>query len=260
VIRFAWLMAAVLLAGVAIRADARPDVAAHRAQTGAGLPENSLAAIADAMARGVAILEIDLRTTADGIIVLHHDRVGSRTLADLKRASGDKIGTLDAALALVRGGRVRLLLDVKQGGGVRPETLVALLDRHRLRHRVIFGVSTDAEARAYRALAPPNVVLGFIDRPADADRFAAAGADAVRLWPKWIFARGSGCAAGAAPTCLVQRLKQRGLAVWTTEDGDRDRCRTIARFAQFETLGLDGVITDRPELAAVPPDPACTTR
>ena len=45
---------------------------AHRG--GAGLrPENTLAAFADAMARGCDGAELDVQLSADGVVVVHHD-------------------------------------------------------------------------------------------------------------------------------------------------------------------------------------------
>ena len=44
-------------------------------------PENSLASIQECVKLGVEFVEIDLRTTADGVIVLFHD-------ADLQRMAG----------------------------------------------------------------------------------------------------------------------------------------------------------------------------
>jgi glycerophosphoryl diester phosphodiesterase len=55
-----------------------PRAIAHRG--GLGLwPENTLLALENAQALGVDVLEMDLRATADGVIVLMHDRTVDRT-------------------------------------------------------------------------------------------------------------------------------------------------------------------------------------
>lgn len=79
--------------------DGRVLIACHRAgylsKDGAHLPENSLPAIRESISDGVEILEIDLRLTSDGELVLMHDdkldrtttgkgRVAEHTLAEIK--------------------------------------------------------------------------------------------------------------------------------------------------------------------------------
>ncbi|MCP5410735.1 MAG: hypothetical protein H6924_01045 [Alphaproteobacteria bacterium] len=63
---------------------AKPLNIAHRG--GAGLmPENALAAFADAIARGCDGAELDVQLSADGVPVVHHDY---RLMADVARAHG----------------------------------------------------------------------------------------------------------------------------------------------------------------------------
>ncbi|WP_136682384.1 glycerophosphodiester phosphodiesterase family protein [Falsirhodobacter xinxiangensis] len=109
-------------------------VIAHRGAWHAA-PENSLPAIADAIAIGATVAEVDVRRTADGHLVLMHDRTTLRmtgvaltpedvTLADLRelrlfdrdgadaRATDHRIPTLAEALRLANG-RIALDLDLK---------------------------------------------------------------------------------------------------------------------------------------------------
>lgn len=109
----------------------RPAVIAHRGGVALG-PENSLMAIERAMTLGVDAVEVDVRLSADGQVVLMHDKSVNRTtdgkgrvnglsLAQLKEmslldAAGDKtderIPTLDDVLELVAG-RCSLLIEIK---------------------------------------------------------------------------------------------------------------------------------------------------
>jgi glycerophosphoryl diester phosphodiesterase len=112
------------------------DVHAHRG--GAGLaPENTLAAIRNALSLGVDVIELDLHVSADGTIVVIHDATLERTtngrgvvrgtsLADLQRLdagawfnprfAGERIPTLREVLEAIRAtgnDRVRLNLETK---------------------------------------------------------------------------------------------------------------------------------------------------
>jgi len=91
-----------------------------------GVPENSLAAFQKAVERGHAI-ELDIRITADGELIVFHDlelqrmtgvpgQVTKWTLRDLKKlrllGTEEQIPTVDEMLALVNG-QVPLLIEIK---------------------------------------------------------------------------------------------------------------------------------------------------
>jgi glycerophosphoryl diester phosphodiesterase len=255
--RLAHGMLALLLVATALPAQAGMLVAAHRAHSGAGQPENSLGALRASIAAGIAIAEVDLRTTADDQIILFHDatlkrtagrngRVSRMTLAQLKQldlGGGERIATLAEALALVRGTGTRLLLDLKEDGKVDARRAIEEVRRHGDPGSILIGARSVADVSAARALDPSVAILGFTPKRSDIDAFARAGANAIRLWPEWAFDRRSGCAAAAAPACLVQQLQARGLAVWIIDHDPAD-------FARIEALGFDAILTDRPDLAA----------
>ena len=87
--RLAWLMAVVVLLSVGITTAGhffqRPDthrtieVTGHRGSK-VRAPENTLSALQQAIAEGADYAEIDVQTTADGMVVLLHD-------ADLMRVA-----------------------------------------------------------------------------------------------------------------------------------------------------------------------------
>lgn len=105
---------------------------AHRGLHGEGRAENSLSAFSAAVEQGFGI-ELDVRLTKDGEVVVFHDdtllrvagdsrRVDECTLPELRalRLSGteETIPTFHEVLALV-GGRVPLLVEVKEDPGCR---------------------------------------------------------------------------------------------------------------------------------------------
>lgn len=129
-------------------AGAAPLIVAHRG-TPTIAPENSLTGFAGAMALGADVLETDLHVTADGEIVLFHDRTLARTstgagplfahtLAALQQyrlrgpdghATEEQIPTLRELLEMTQG-RIPLLLELKDWRFLQPvygRALVGLL-------------------------------------------------------------------------------------------------------------------------------------
>jgi len=92
---------------------------AHRGG-GTLAPANSLAGIERSMSFGIEMIEVDVRRTLDGRLVLSHDErfegstvaIRASTLAELRAELGD-VPTLADALDLVRG-RASLNLDIKE--------------------------------------------------------------------------------------------------------------------------------------------------
>ena len=119
---------------------------AHRGLWSGRVPENSLSAFEAAARRGYAI-ELDVRPTKDGAIVVFHDDdlkrmcgrnalVRDLTLRELRtltlKGTGEVIPTLNEVLKLIDG-RVPLLIEVK---GERPDpkfclALSDILDAYR---------------------------------------------------------------------------------------------------------------------------------
>lgn len=105
-----------------------PVVVAHRGAS-AYEPENTLRAIRWALDLGVQAIEVDVRRTRDGELVLLHDETVDRTtdgtgrivelaLEDSRRLDagrGERVPTLDEALDITKG-RGTLLLELKVRG------------------------------------------------------------------------------------------------------------------------------------------------
>lgn len=244
--------------------SAAPLIAAHRGLVATGVSENSLDAIRSAAGAGLDAVEIDLRATADGVIVLSHDatvdrvttgrgRVSRFTLAEiralsLKTGSGP-LATFEEALEATKGTPTKLLLDLKRAGAIDPAHLVAAVQSHDALDRIIIGARSVADVLAYRRLEPSLPILGFIPAQSDTEAFIAAGAGTIRLWARWLAQPSAGCANGASPNCTVQKLQARGTRVWTIADASSADEPAAACFAWLTTLSLDGILTNQPLLA-----------
>ena len=118
-------------------------------------PENSLPAIQAAIDAGVDYVELDIRTTSDGYLVLMHDPTVDRmtngkgaikdmTLAAIRqldlgaRFPGKfpnlQVPTFDEALALAKG-KIGIYVDTKSA---TPKDLVAAIERHDMGDHVMF--------------------------------------------------------------------------------------------------------------------------
>ncbi len=226
---------------------------AHRGLS-AGFPENTLAAFRNAIAGGVDAIELDLRRTADGEIVVLHDETVDRTtdgrgplsrmtLREVRaldagrhagdRFAGERVPTYQDVLDLARVSGVSLLLDIKESDRVSHEYIVSLTSRHDATERVIAGVRSVADLRVFRALSPGIRALGFVPDVASIEAFDAAGVDFIRLWPEWI----------DADPGLVGRVHALGRPVWVTAGTlPQDELQKLIR------RGVDGILTDLPEV------------
>lgn len=174
------------------RSAAGTLVSAHRGGPGPGYPDNSLQTFERATSFGPMLVELDVRRTADGQLVILHDdevsrttdgqgRVGTLTLDSLLRLRlRDAAGTPTAhpvpslAEALEwAAGRAVLRLDVK--GAVTPEAVVGAVRAADASNRVMVIARSPDEVRRYRALAP-DLALSFWYDPDGDGRLSLAEA------------------------------------------------------------------------------------
>ena len=215
----------------------------HRG-AGAFEPQNTLRSFDRALNGGVEMVEVDLRQTADGALVLAHDDdlhgedgrrllIAEASLADLREIDlghGERIPTLEEALEFCRG-RGAMMIDLK-GEGFEAD-LVALLRRIDFTDVIIPGGSRLSRERI-RALNPRlplslSLDRGWKDRIDDA-LFASLDTDAV-TWQYPLLDE---------PT--VSRLHKMGRWVfaWTVDDAEE--------MARLVSIGVDGIISNRTDL------------
>ncbi len=220
---------------------------AHRGGIVKGYPENTIAAYRRAVSLGVHAIEIDLRGTSDGEIVIMHDetldrttngkgKVSDHTLAELRKldaGGGERIPTYEEVLKIVAGTGVQLLLDIKEGRSLDKDKVVRLTERHHAVLNVIVGPRSLDDLRAFQSLNPNLRTLGFVPALASIEPFVAAGVGIVRLWPDWI----------KADPGLVDRVHALGRPVWVTA-GDAPR----GDLEKLVSLGVDGILSDFPEM------------
>ena len=156
--------------------DMRPRNVAHRG--GAGYwPENTLTAFRKARTTGADAVELDVRTTRDGVQVVHHNAyiesggkkvyLIDRNYEDLKRLKPD-LCTLDEALKIISRKKLGLYLELKDTADVR--ACVKAVKRRGLKDRTMY-ISFDASLLGEVRRKDPEAYLGyiFVQTPPDID-------------------------------------------------------------------------------------------
>ena len=224
-------------------------IIAHRGAS-AHAPENTAAALELAIEQGAHVLEIDVRLTSDGVPVLLHDETLLRTAGDERAVATLRAAELDGFPDAVRpmrldealarfGHRSRMLLDLKDP---RPALVTATVDcvrRCRAAERVqiqAFGrPGLRLVRRADPALDLAQLYPGLMTSAMIRRDLSRAARLATAIGPE----------AGSVDLALVEAAHRHGLRVqpWTVNDP----------FAmdRLVALGVDGLITDTPDLAAL---------
>lgn len=215
-----------------------PWVIAHRGGPPAGVPENSLEAFAGALAAGADMVELDVRRSADGRLVVIHDRsaagltVSRASLAALRSASGYELVEL-GTVAEFAAGRIGLDVELKETGYERD--VIAALEPSRRQGRPLLVTSFfDAALKQVRRL-DPGIDTGLLLARGSARlprRLRASGARYV-LPPVTGLRRGILAAAAAAGVPAIP---------WTLN-------APAELELAFGHEAVAGVITDLPELA-----------
>ena len=222
---------------------------AHRGGIIEGYPENTLAAFRRAIASGAEVIEIDMRGTKDGEVVILHDETLDRTtngkgsvtnytLEELKEFDAgcrERIPTYEEVLELVSNTGVKLLLDIKMSPKLDKRKVVRLTEKYGAVSDVIVGVRNLDDFAEFQTLNPDIRTLGFIATPFEIDKFATVGVDIIRLWSWWIFLYPN----------LVTTVQQLGKLAWANA-GNAPR-QDLTRLIM---MGVNGIITNRPEVMA----------
>ena len=237
----------------------RPLALAHRGFSPEGF-ENSMAAFEAAVDLGFGYLELDVRTSSDGVVMVFHDElldrvtdavgpVAERTCQELSRVrigGAEPIPTLEEVLA--RWPAMKLNIDIKDDASVVP--FARLVERFDAHDRVL--VASFSDRRRWR-------VLKLLSRPVAS---SAGQISTALLWLLSPLGQTARLARIARADCL-QVPERYGSVVVVTERFVR-RCRTaglpvhvwtINDAASMERLlslgrGVDGLVSDSADLLA----------
>ena len=226
---------------------------AHRGLHDEGRVENSPAAFAAAIARGLGI-ECDVQRSRDGTAMVFHDwdldrltsehgAVKARDAEDLSRialgGTEDMIPTLNALLALV-GGHVPLLIEIKSKREVRFAPLCFAVRRALEGYRGPVAVmSFDPRAVAWFARHAPRIVRGLVVTEEGRRTLSGNFRRHLSLWQ----ARAEFLAYDVRdlPSRFASAQRERGLPLltWTVRSAElAERARVHADAAIAEGAGI----------------------
>lgn len=217
------------------------EIHGHRGNSGHVL-ENTLPSFASAIEAGVDAIEMDLRLSKDGKVVIHHDptihlrQVSHLNLSELRSLKPIPIleEVFELVLSLPQGKKVRLNLEIKKDDEDNPailaEHVVKLVNNWQFSSRVYYSsfdpeVLSEVRNRENKA----RLLYLYSDEPP----LSAASQLQVEIL-------------GPDETLLRRRedvhfLKQQGFRViaWTVNNPER--------WKELIEWGIDGIITDYPK-------------
>jgi glycerophosphoryl diester phosphodiesterase len=227
---------------------------AHRGAS-ALAPENTIAAFERAVELGADAIEFDIHLSRDGELVVIHDDTLDRTtdgsgpvrerrLGELMRLdagrwfgegfAGQRIPSLDEVLDRFAG-KVALALEIKAGStffpGIEEKVISALRERAAIDQAAVASFDHYALRRLKEIEPTIRTAALLVGRPVSLSALAGpAKADGLALEASFVTKT-------EVEACRASGLQ---LAVWVVNDP--------AQMRHFIRLGVDGIITDRPDL------------
>lgn len=205
-------------------------------------PENTLRSYKKALELGVDAVELDVRSTRDGEIVVIHDAevgkttngkglVNQLTLKEIKQLNAgksEKIPTLQEALDFLDK-KAKVLIELKETG-FEEKVLKAIAERGLEKNVVIVSFLEEA-LKKVRELND-KVETGLIYSKHNNPIKAASDLKASYLLPLYRFTH----------TADVQKAHQKGLKVivWTINKPEE--------VAEYVKKGVDGIASDKPDI------------
>lgn len=205
-------------------------------------PENTLRSFRRALDLGVNAVELDVRKTRDGnLVVIHDDRVDRTTngkglvneltleeIKELDAGKGEKIPTLEEALEFLDK-KVKILIELKEIG--LEDKVLEIVKNKNLEDNVII-ISFHEEALKRTRELNERVETGLIYVRHRNPIKAALSLKAQYLLPLYRFTHST----------LIKKAHENGLKVivWTIN--------TLEEARKYAEKGVDGIASDRPDI------------
>ncbi len=234
-------------------APRHPTLVGHRGARGEA-PENTLASFQVALEAGVTEMELDVRLSADGHLIVLHDSDVTRTTGmrgNVRQYTRSQLGTMDARrntpgwhsptgipslqeVVELCGPAMRFQFEVKGADRVvlhqLAHHLTHMIHEQHLQSRVVVTSSHTGFLRMIGTMAP-DVERGYVCQY----RYLQPTRRAHGLGCSWLMPHYS-----LVTPALMRRARKRGLkvSVWTVND--------LTEADRLAQLQVDGIITDYP--------------
>ena len=254
---FALLTASLCRAAPESSSFLHNGVTAHRGNAGE-CPENTIAAFESAIAAGADWIELDVRRTADGhIVVIHDDTVdrttnGKGTVAQMTLEEIQSLGAGSWYGAEFRGEKIPTLTEVFQAVG----------------HRVIFNV--ELKGTKLKADGLEAAVIRAVESAGMQERVILSSFNPIRLWHAArispsiergllyadslpIYLRRAWFRPLVRPAALhpIHRMVTPGYVSWARKMGYKINTWTVDDSDEMKRLiglGVDAIITKKPDI------------
>jgi glycerophosphoryl diester phosphodiesterase len=227
------------------------QITAHRGSSKEA-PENTMAAIKQAVNDLADFVEIDVQETADGVVVLGHDSslrrvagvnrtIGSYSLEELKGLDvgtwfssdfkGEEIPTLEEVMEYCKG-KINLNIEIKSAGddSLLPEKVALLIDKYQMNEQCVVTSTRFVYLSRIKKLNE-KIRTGYIVSAAYGNYYSSDDIDLISLQSSFVTER------------LVEAAHLKGKAVhaWTVN--------SKSEMERMKMLSVDNIITDYPVLA-----------
>lgn len=237
-------------------------VAAHRAAH-SKYPENSLAAVKEAINQGIDIAEIDVRATKDSVLVIMHDatilrttgqkgKVSDYTYAELQKfpllfngkPTAEKIPTFDEVLKLAKD-KILIDIDFKADEDYAMGKTIDAIVAHKMEDQVLFFLYDHKDAAKVRAINPKIPIMPRVhnvDETYEALAMGDQGGKFPVLHVDDSFYNDT----------TMMRVLKKGTRVWINALGKYDKMEEKQADSGFDQLRKDAqyanvIQTDHPE-------------
>lgn len=229
-----------------------------------GVPENSLKAIAHAITTGADIVELDVRSTSDGVLVLMHDKTIDRTTNGSGSLSGisyeqlkqyklkdsegnvteERVPTLEDALKQGKG-KIYFNLDIANKD-IPVRKIASLIETLQMEDETLLYVSTDKSYASDLQAANSNLLLHPMVKGSDDITYFSSRISGVQVFQL--------STSDAISGTLVKEIKDKGGLVFSNIVGGNDTNMIAGNYSGLvnminKRIGL--VQTDYTELADV---------